>query len=247
MPNLLYETFWRLGSYRYPLYRSELRTLFDFYVKTQYLVLDAGCGDRGGYILKMSICAQGIGLDIDREIVKRSVKLSKDHQVHNLSFLIGDLEKLPFRKNLFNIIICCDVLEHLNDSEKAIENFALSLKKEGRLLISTSNLLNPVMFADIMLPRKVSEASIRKFGGPIYHKRTCRFSPWNLAKKLNKYGLTVENLLMFGFPPFGRPWRYQYSEIRLPKIYYLWIVFNKLTNGWVLKKFKENMLVVAKK
>ena len=246
MSNIRYEPFWHLGSYRYPYYRGELRTLFDSYVKNSYLVLDAGCGDKGGYILKMSIYAQGVGVDIDRKNVEKSVKWSKDLQLHNLSFLVGDLEKLPFRKNLFDIIICCDVLEHLKDSQKAIEQFGFSLKRGGRLLISTSNMFNPSMFADIILPRRVSETIIRRFGGPHYHKRTFRFSPWNLAEKLNKYGLTVENLLMFGFPPLNRPWRYQYSAIRLPKIYYFWIVFNKLTNGWVLKTFKENMLVVAK-
>lgn len=240
------EPFWHLGSYRYPFYGYELRSFFKSSVKGTYLVLDAGCGDKGGYILSMPTNALGVGLDIDRKNIERAVKRSKDLRLHNVSFLVSDIENTPFRKNQFNLIICYDVLEHLKDSEKAIKELAFSLKERGKLLISTTNAFNPTMFIDIKLPKNVIDVVLRRFGVSHY-ERTYRFNPWNLAEKLRKYGLTVEKLLMFGYPPFGRPWIYEYSKIKPPKMYYFWILFNKLTNVGFLEKFKEVILIVAKK
>lgn len=114
----VYPEFWRLGSYQYPFYRSRLHSLFELYVRKSCLVLDAGCGDKGGFIVTTSTYVQGVGLDINRKNIKKSAKRSKDLQLHNVSFLVGDLEKMPFHKDVFDVIVCCDVLEHVKDSEK---------------------------------------------------------------------------------------------------------------------------------
>lgn len=246
MPKIYTEPFWHLGSYRYPYYRYKLRTLFESYVKKSHLVLDAGCGDGGGYLVTMSQNTCGVGFDIDRKSIEKSMKKARDIQLHNLSFLVADLDKMPFRKNQFNLIICCDVLEHLDNSEKAIRALSSSLKRGGRLLISTSNEFNPMMFIDLKLPKKVMGLILRK-SGVVHHKRTSRFNPWSLVEMLRKGELIIEKLLTFGYPPFPRPWIYQFSKIKPPRVYYLWILFNRLTNVSFLRKFKENILVVARK
>lgn len=242
----VYPEFWRLGSYKYPMYRSKLHSLFKLYVRKSGLVLDAGCGDKGGYLHTMSTNIQGVGLDIKRTNIERLAKKSKNLHFHNLSFLVGDLEKIPFRKNIFDVIICCDVLEHVNDSEKGIKELASSLKKGGKLLTSTSNAFNPAMFVDGILPKKVSYEINRRFG-VFHYERTYRLNPWNIVEKLKRYGFKVEKLLMSGYPPIGRPWIYHFSKIKPPKIFYLWIVFDKLTNFGFLRKFKENILVDCSK
>lgn len=241
----VYPEFWRLGSYKYPMYRSKLYRLFESCLGKARFVLDAGCGDKGGYILTTPIGIQGVGLDIDRRNIRQSAKRSKELQLHHLSFLVGDLEKIPFRKKRFDVIVCCDVLEHVKNSENVIKEFASSLKKGGKLVICTTNAFNPAMFIDGILPKKVSDMIIRRFG-VFHYERTYRLNPWNFAEKLHRYGLKVETLLMAGYPPFGRPWLYHYSKINPPKISHLWIVFDKLTNIGFLKKFKEEILIVAK-
>jgi uncharacterized protein (DUF362 family) len=67
------------------------------------------------------------------------------------------------------------------------------------------------------------------------------------VNKLDEYGLKLEKLLMFGYPPIGRPWIYHYSKIKPPFTFYFWIAFDKLTKASFLKKFKEEMLIVGKK
>lgn len=243
----MYPDFWHLGSYKYPYYYTKFQKLFEFYVRKSCLVLDAGCGHKGGCILTTSTNAYGVGLDIDRKNIKESVKKSKDLQLHNLAFLVGDIEELPFRKNQFDVIVSRDVLEHLKDSEKATRELAFSLKKGGKLLICTSNAFNPSSIIDGVLPKSVSEAVIRMLGGPHYYERTHYLNPWKLMEKLKKYGLAVKKLSMIGHPPFGRPSIYHYSKIKPPKIYYFWILFDKVTNAGFLKKFKEVILIVAEK
>lgn len=242
----VYPQFWNLGPYKYPVYRSKLHSLFQLYVKESSVVLDAGCGDEGGFIVRIPMNVQGVGLDIDRKNIKKSAGRARNLQLDNLLFVVGDLENVPFRKNSFDVIICCDVLEHVKDSEEAISELASLLKKGGRLLICTSNAFSPALILDRMLPKKFSTIIIRGFGGAHHYDRTRRLNPWTLVEKLNRYGLKLEKLLMFGFPPFGRPWIYHYSKINPPRFFYFWILFDKLLKIGILKRFKEEMLAVAK-
>lgn len=246
MPNITSDALWHLGSYWYPFYRHRILTFLESYVRESYLVLDAGCGAQGGYILSMPRNVRGVGLDIDRKNVEGCVKKSKGLRLQNHAFLVGDIDKLPFSKERFNLIVCCDVLEHVKNPEKAIKELAFSLKRGGVLLISTSNLFNPAMFIDIKFPRKVISVIHRKFGMSHY-RRKFRFSPWSLTETLRKNGLEVEKFFMCGYPPIGRPWIYHYSKIKPSKIYYFWILFDKLTNFGFFKFLKENMFVAAKK
>jgi 2-polyprenyl-6-hydroxyphenyl methylase/3-demethylubiquinone-9 3-methyltransferase len=242
-----YPEFWNLGPYKYPFYRSKLYSLFQVYVKESSAVLDAGCGDRGGYLFDLPMNVQGIGLDVDRENIKKAAEMAKSLRLDNVSFLVGDIQKMPFHEDVFDVVICCDVLEHVKDAEKAIEGLASALKKDGRLLICTSNAFNPAMFIDGMILKKFSTVIIHALGGTHHYQRTRRFNPWNLVNKLNEYGLKIEKLLMFGYPPIGRPWIYHYSKIKPPFIFHFWITFDKLTKARFLKKFKEEMLIVGKK
>jgi hypothetical protein len=50
---------------------------------------------------------------------------------------------------------------------------------------------------------------------------------------------------MYGFPPFGNI--YEFLVPKPPKIYYLWILLDKLTNTGFLKYLKEAIVSVASK
>ncbi|MEK6894035.1 MAG: class I SAM-dependent methyltransferase [Nanoarchaeota archaeon] len=62
-----------------------------------------------------------------------------------------DATKLPFKNNYFSQIIILDVLEHIKDHEKALEEINRVLKKGGRLAIcvpndTTLSYFNPVRY-----------------------------------------------------------------------------------------------------
>jgi len=241
-----YPRFWSLGSYKYSLYRSKLYDYFQRHTRNASLVLDGGCGDEGGYVVSVSSSAHGIGLDIDRQNARKSLEKARVSQLNNLSFLAGDLENLPFSEEAFDVIVLCDVLEHVKTPEKAIRELAFSLRKGGRLLVCTTNKFNPIMCLDSMLPNSVSNMIIRRLGGPLHYERTRRFAPWELAQKLRVCGFNIESLLMFGYPPIGKPWVYHHSKAEPPMIFHCWILFDKITKFGFLSNFKEETLVVAR-
>lgn len=211
------------------------------YLKNSTLVLDAGCGPKTRFFSDLHQNGWGIGIDISRENVIEAEKAATG----NTSLIVGSLQDLPFFGETFDLIVCCDVLEHVKEPRKAIKELAMVLQKGGVLLITTTNVLNPAMFIDTRFP-KFSNKIIERFGGPAFYERTYRFTPSNLAKEIEQYGLIV-NFHMFGYPPIGKPWLYRFQKLKLPKIYYLWIVFDKITSVGILKKFKETILVIGKK
>lgn len=233
---------WKLGAYEYPSYRGYLKILFDNYNRLGYSVLDAGCG-KGGFLLNVEKNACGVGLDIKRENIEEAKKVKG----LKTFFVVGDLQYLPFKNGTFHIILCRDVLEHIKNAEKVIDQFILVLKKRGLILISTTNLLNPAMLSDTLLPSNVSAKIIKKLGGPDYYERNFRFSPWSIIKKFRQNNFDVK-LAMFGIPTVGNPRTrslYSSSNVKLPLIYYFWIVLNKLTNFAQLRAFKEVMVTIA--
>jgi SAM-dependent methyltransferase len=163
------------------------------------------------------------------------------------SLIVGDMLNLPFRQETFDLIISQDVIEHIKQKGKAISEIAFSLKMSGKVLISTSNAVNPTMFVDSILPTNVSAKIIHLLGGPQFYEREGRLNPWNLDKVLLNHGLKVRQLLLYGQPPLGKPWIYEDFRIKPPLIFYVWILFNNLTNYSILKYFKEMIIVLAEK
>ncbi len=75
--------------------------------------------------------------------------LGKENKAVNK--VCADATKLPFKDNYFSQVIILDVLEHIKDHEKALEEINRVLKKGGRLAICVPNdtvlsYLNPVRY-----------------------------------------------------------------------------------------------------
>jgi len=228
----------RLGIYRFASYWVFLEILFEKFSKAGDLVLDAGCG-KGGFLKKLREDTYGVGLDIERENIEEA---KKGKGLKNLFFVIGDLEYLPFRMETFNIVFCRNVLEHIKNGEKGINEMTFVLKNNGVILISTSNLLSPAMLLDTLLPKNVSAKIIKKLGGPEYYERIFRFFPFKLVKKLRENGLQVK-VVMFGYPQMGKPWIYRNNACtKLPMVYYPWIIFDRMTNLALFRNFKLMMI-----
>lgn len=96
-------------------------------------VLDAGCG-TGVYSFSISKKAKEIyAIDISRKKINYCKKINCfDH----LNFEIGDLTKLKYKNNFFNLIICSDVFEHIKDGEKAFKELKRTLDSKGIMIIT---------------------------------------------------------------------------------------------------------------
>ena len=58
----------------------------------------------------------------------------------NMNLFRGDINKLPFNKDSFDVITCIDILEHLDSPEIAIKECYDALKNDGVMLISVPNI-----------------------------------------------------------------------------------------------------------
>jgi ubiquinone/menaquinone biosynthesis C-methylase UbiE len=113
----------------------ELLGLYDF--KDKY-VLDAGCGP-GTYGIML---AQRGNIVKAVEISPNAVKVANERAVKkgvNFQAQQGDLEKLPFQDNTFDICFCGWVLHHFPDVNNAISELSRVLKPNGVIAIVEPN------------------------------------------------------------------------------------------------------------
>lgn len=111
--------------------RDYLRFKFAFdLVPINSVVLDVGC-NTGALALPLMNEKKCLvrGIDVVPELVEKAKKNGVFAQV-------GEAEKLPFKNNNFDVVICCEVLEHLFNPEDAIIEAKRVLKEDGIYIIT---------------------------------------------------------------------------------------------------------------
>ncbi|OGH08933.1 MAG: hypothetical protein A2152_03500 [Candidatus Levybacteria bacterium RBG_16_35_6] len=97
-------------------------------------VLDVGCGE--GFTLK-KLKEKGIGKEFTGiDSSKEAIALGKNENP-DLDLQTGDIYNLKFRDKSFDLVISTEVLEHLEDPKKALEELRRVSKKY--LLLSVPN------------------------------------------------------------------------------------------------------------
>ncbi len=102
-------------------------------------VLDIGCGD-GMMLETVADLAQALagvdGYSGAVDATRRRVPLA--------DLRVADLEQgLPFPDNSFDTVLFCDVIEHLRQPVFALEEIARTLRRGGRLMLTTPNANSP--------------------------------------------------------------------------------------------------------
>lgn len=104
-------------------------------------LLDVGCG-TGAFTIGTSLKGyKSLGLSWDernQKVAQQRTKLCKA----NAKFEVLDVRGLDLRKDLINnyeIVICCENIEHIINDQKLVIDMANCLKKGGRLLLTTPN------------------------------------------------------------------------------------------------------------
>ena len=96
-------------------------------------VLDLGCGE--GYCLTLIPRAKKIlGVDISKVALERAKKLVAERKI-NAALEFGDAQNLKI-KGKFDKILCSEVLEHVPNPEKVMENVYSVLNPNGLLIVS---------------------------------------------------------------------------------------------------------------
>lgn len=89
-------------------------------------ILDAGCGE--GFIdvllLKSLVNVNVVGLEFAEEAIRIAREMNP-----SIQYLQGDITKMPFEDRSFDIVICTEVLEHLEKPDVALKELIRVAKK----------------------------------------------------------------------------------------------------------------------
>lgn len=120
-------------------YEHLARYLFASQLVKNKIVLDAGCGSGyGSFILaKYGKTKKVYAIDISQESIDyaRYKYFNK-----NIRFQIDDIEKLyTIKKKSIDITVSFEVIEHIKNQEKFLNQIKRVLKKDGLFIVSTPN------------------------------------------------------------------------------------------------------------
>jgi len=149
-------------------------------------ILDAGCGE--GFtmekLLKSAVCKKIEGVEYSKDAILLGKKLFP-----KLTFKQASAYELPYKDNSFDLVICTEVLEHLEEPTKAFKEMLRVSKKY--LIISVPN--EPFF----MLSNFLRGKNLSRFGNDKGHIN--HWSVLTLKKYLEKNGLKVKKA-RFPFP-----------------------------------------------
>lgn len=113
-----------------PIHLRALRLLYALRAlkKVKGRVLDVGCG-AGDFVEAIKHYRPDLelyGIDISEKAIKIAKK-----RIKSANFNVADAEKLPFKNNFFDAIVCFDVIEHVQFPQIALKEASRVLKKKG--------------------------------------------------------------------------------------------------------------------
>jgi ubiquinone/menaquinone biosynthesis C-methylase UbiE len=139
-------------------------------------VLEVGCGEGANIENLKGTQKRYTGIDFS----KTRIKFAKHHVKNKGSkFMFGDGTKIQFKDNSFDIVFCRDVIHHVWEHDKLINEMYRVCKPGGKVILVESNALNLLNFIFSLAFRK--ESGMRKI-----HPRYIRklFSRLNLDKNM---------------------------------------------------------------
>lgn len=149
------------------------------YLKSDYKVLDIGCGAGTLCLYVASKGNKVLGVDVSRKAIDSAVASANKLQLKNTKFeLVNFPEKTPSGK--YDFVILTEVIEHLKDDQKALRKIYDLLKKNGLLLLSTPSLNAPLY--------RIGYA--KKFDREVGHLR--RYNSEKLLDLLTDAGFKIE-------------------------------------------------------
>jgi len=103
-------------------------------------VIDLGCGTGESTRRLRSKGLRAIGVDISLLFLRTSTDDAADPR----DFVSADISRLPFRSASVDCVALHDVIEHIPDVERLLEESLRVLRPNGRVIIVSPNLLSPL-------------------------------------------------------------------------------------------------------
>lgn len=186
-------------------FRQIIKILTRFCVKGKSKVLDVGCA-QGNFTLTSS--SQGwysVGLDLKSSFLRYAKMKAEAHEKKNVEFICASAYFLPFRSEVFDVIILGEILEHLFRPQKGLLEARKSLKPSGYCLITTPNAERwspKLRIVKILNFYSKTEFTMKKRGKEMECKpneHVFEFSKFELLNLVLNLGFKVEKFRFFNF------------------------------------------------
>jgi len=144
-------------------------------------ILEVGVGSgRVAFPLMRKATSRFVGLDLSREMLEVAKKKMSAYK-RKLSLLVGDAERLPFREQVFDAVICVSALHYAAFPEVVLENISTTLKRKGVFV-----------YGDVTMHEQDHRGFLDKLEKAISyaHARYCR--PSEIKKCIEDCGIFVD-------------------------------------------------------
>ena len=136
----LLEKYYRGQQFHDAIYQTRIRK----YLRRGQRVLDAGCGRYMRFCKEFSNTAEMVGIDIE-------TTLETTNQGYPFA-VRGDLSRLPFASNQFDMVISRSVVEHLREPLTVFREFWRVLRPGGTVILITPNKYDYVSIVASLTP-----------------------------------------------------------------------------------------------
>jgi 2-polyprenyl-6-hydroxyphenyl methylase/3-demethylubiquinone-9 3-methyltransferase len=161
--------------------------------------LDLGCG--GGLLAEefARLGCQMTGIDPSEASLTTARKHAQQSGLE-VAYQTGVGERIPFPDASFDMVICCDVLEHVNDVARVMQEIARVLTPGGIFFYDT---INATFFSWLVAIQLAQEWELTRFLPQNLHDWKQFIKPSDLQRYMQRSGL--QNQETKGMSPRGTP------------------------------------------
>jgi 2-polyprenyl-6-hydroxyphenyl methylase/3-demethylubiquinone-9 3-methyltransferase len=124
-----------------------------------------------------------------------SIETARSHAASsnmNIDYRVGTGEQLPAEDSAFDVVYCCDVLEHVSDLDRVVSETARVMKPGALYFFDT---INRTVMSKFLAIKVMQEWPLtRIFNAPI-HEYGMFIKPAELAATLERHGLRVGEMV----------------------------------------------------
>jgi ubiquinone/menaquinone biosynthesis C-methylase UbiE len=146
----LFERYYENREFHDAFYRRLIRK----YMRPGHRVLDAGCGRYLKFSKELSDAAEVVGIDLEPTLETNNRQAPFGVR--------GDLSRLPFPPESFDMVISRSVVEHLEDPCRVFREFHRVLRPQGKAIILTPNKYDYVSLIASITPYSVHRRLVSK-------------------------------------------------------------------------------------
>jgi 2-polyprenyl-6-hydroxyphenyl methylase / 3-demethylubiquinone-9 3-methyltransferase len=156
--------------------------------------LDVGCG--GGFLAEKfaGLGCQVTGIDPSPV----SIRVARTHAAArglHIDYQVGCGEHLPAANSSFDLVFCCDVLEHVSDVDQVISETARVLRPGGLYLFDT---INRTAQSKLVAIKLMQQWPLTRVVDAAIHDWDMFIKPAELAGLLERHGLKIAEIAGLG-------------------------------------------------